>query len=61
MLRVLREQARLFLSVTFASVLCILRVVNSFGKGGLQEASLKGRAFSYLTTKAPTYITKGFW
>lgn len=61
MLRVLREQARPFLSITFSSVLCILRMVNSFGKGDLQEASLKGRAFSYLTTKAPTYITKGFW
>jgi len=35
-------------------------MVNSFGKGGLQEASVKGRAFIYVTTKSPTYITKGF-
>lgn len=33
----------------------------SSGKGGLQEASVQGRTFSYVTTKAPTYITKSFW
>lgn len=44
----------------FTSMLCILCVGSSFGKGGLQEASVKERTFSYLTTKAPTYITKGF-
>lgn len=60
-LRVLREKAWPLLPVASSSVWCVLCMVNSFGKGGLQEASVKGKAFSYVTTKAPTYITKGFW
>lgn len=60
-LRVLRKKAWPLLPVMSSFAWCILRMVNSFGKGGLQESSVKGRAFSYVTTKAPTYITKGFW
>lgn len=59
MLRVLREKATAaFCVLVVWSTLC---VVKSSGKGGLQEASVQGKAFRYVTTKTPTYITKGFW
>lgn len=38
----------------------ILHVVKSSGKGGLQEASVEGRAFSYVNTKALLTFLKVF-